>query len=413
MRRQFGVMAPRAFSDATGSDPWWAQTECLVDPQGVPAIDIRLRFLQMQARSVEQVSHDGRFEPVAILRVGDRDIACWDEGIPRTHDVSGVAINDLLQQARVIPLSERAGRNTETVRDAAGVVSGRLTHERWSIDGCIRLSADWHGRFVRLRLRVENVTGWTPADGNRDRAMRRSLLGAHLLLLARGGTFVSLIDPPDDAVDAAASCANVRTWPVLVGEAGRRDLLLSSPIILYDYPAIAPESPQDLCDGTEIDEILALRVMTLTDDEKREARATDDRAREIVDRTDTIPRDVFERLHGAIRQQQPADAVPGLVEWEALLNPPGLPSPEDDAVEIAGVRVTRGSRVTVRPTRRADPIDMFMRDRVARVEGIYRDLEGVTHVAVVLADDPAGELLAGYGRYLYYGPEELEPVMSS
>jgi hypothetical protein len=412
VRWQFGVVAPRAFSDATGSDPWWAQTECLVDSQGAPVIDIRVRFLQAQARSVEQASGDRGFEPAAIIRAGDRDVAGWDEGIARTHDVSDVDVTGLLKRERVIPLSECAGQETETVVDAAGIVSGRITRERWSIDGCMRLSAERHGRFIRLRLRIENTTGWRPADVDRDRAMRRSFLSAHFLFHVRGGTFVSLIDPPEDAVEAAASCANVRTWPVLVGDAGQRDLLLASPIILYDYPAIAPESPRDLCDATEIDEILALRVMTLTDDEKREARATDDRARDIVDRTDTIPRDVFERLHGAIRQLQPADAVPGLVEWEALLNPPGAPLPEDDAVEIAGVRVTRGSRVTVRPKRRADPIDIFLRDRVARVEGVYRDLEGATHVAIVLADDPSGDLLAGYGRFFYYGPDELEPVES-
>jgi hypothetical protein len=407
VRWQFGVVAPRAFSDATGSDPWWAQTECLVDPDDTPAVDIRLRFLQAQARTVEQSSGAGGFERVAMLRVGDDDVAGWDEGVARTHDLAAVEIRELLHRERVVAVSESAGQETELVRDRAGVVNGRVTRERWPIDGWIRLSAEPHGRFIKLRLRLENVTGWTGAD--RDRAMRRSMLSAHLLLRLRGGTFVSLIDPPADAAAAAASCANVRTWPVLVGEAGCRDLLLSSPIILYDYPAIAPESPHNLCDSTEIDEILSLRVMTLTDEEKREARATDARAREIVDRTDAIPQDVFERLHGAVRELRPAGAVPGLVEWETLLNPPGQPAPQDDAVEIAGIRVARGSRVTVRPKRRADPIDMFMRDRVARVEGIYRDLEGVTHVAVVLADDAAGDLLAEYGRYLYYGPEELEP----
>ena len=408
VRWQFGVVAPRSFSDATGSDPWWAQTECLVATDDAPAIDIRLRFLQAQARTVEHTSGDGGFEPAGLLRVGDHDVAGWDEGIARTHDVAGVELRDLLDQERLIPVSESGGQETELVQDDAGVVSGRITRERWPIDGSMRLSAERHGRFIRLRLRIENVTDW--AGDDRDRAMRRSFLSAHLLLQVRGGAFVSLIDPPDDAVEAAASCANVRTWPVLVGEAGRRDLLLSSPIILYDYPAIAPESPRDLCDGTEIDEILALRVMTLTDEEKREARATDARARDIVDRTDAMPQDVFERLHGAVREAQPSGAVPGLVEWETLLNPPGQPAPQDDAVEIAGVRVARGSRVTVRPKRRADPIDLFMRDRVARVEGVYRDLEGVTHVAVVVADDAAGDLLAEYGRYLYYRPDELEPA---
>ena len=49
---------------------------------------------------------------------------------------------------------------------------------------------------------------------------------------------------------------------MLVGEEGERDTMLSSPIILYDYPQIAPESPGSLFDGTEIDEILSLRILT-------------------------------------------------------------------------------------------------------------------------------------------------------
>ena len=45
-------------------------------------------------------------------------------------------------------------------------------------------------------------------------------------------------------------------------------------------PQIAPESPGDLFDGAEIDEILSLRIMTLTDEEKREMRQSDERARQ-------------------------------------------------------------------------------------------------------------------------------------
>jgi hypothetical protein len=408
VRWQFGVVAPRVFGDTTGSDPWWAQTECLIEPQRSPVVDIRLRFLQVQTRTVERKTDDGRFEAVARLHAADRDLVGWDEGIARTHDLAAVGVDGLIDREEVVPIPVSAGREVEVVHESDGVEIGRVLRERWSIDAALTLAASRHGRFVKLRLRLENRTAWSAADTDRNRAMRRSLVSAHVLIQAHGGAFVSLLDPIPDAVEAAASCANVRTWPVLVGDAGRRDLVLSSPIILYDYPVVAPESPQNLCDGTEIDEILALRVMTLTDEEKREARATDDRARQIVDRTDAIPQEVFERLHGAIRRVGPEPA--GLVEWETLLNPPGAPSPEDDAVEVRGVRITKGSRVIVRPTRRADPIDVFMRDRVARVEGVYRDLEGHTYVAVVLADDPCGDLLAGYGRFLYYGPEELEPV---
>ena len=77
--------------------------------------------------------------------------------------------------------------------------------------------------------------------------------------------------------------------------------MLSSPIILYDYPAIAPESPGDLFDGTEIDEILTLRVLTMTDQEKEEARSTDARAGRLLDRAELLAPEQFAKLHGVFR----------------------------------------------------------------------------------------------------------------
>ena len=81
--------------------------------------------------------------------------------------------------------------------------------------------------------------------------------------------------------------------------------MLSSPIILYDYPQIAPESAGDLFDGTEIDEILALRILTLTEDEKREMRDGDERARQILERTEALPEEQFLKLHGVLRGMLP------------------------------------------------------------------------------------------------------------
>jgi hypothetical protein len=101
--------------------------------------------------------------------------------------------------------------------------------------------------------------------------------------------------------EAAANCKNIGTWPVLVGEEGQRDAMLSSPIILYDYPQIAPESPGALFDGTEIDEILTLRIMTLTDQEKLEMSLSDQRAREILERTESMPPEQFMKMHGVLR----------------------------------------------------------------------------------------------------------------
>ena len=84
-----------------------------------------------------------------------------------------------------------------------------------------------------------------------------------------GGTFLSMTDPPEWAAAEVAACENIGTWPVLAGPADCRDLLLSSPVILYDHPEVAAESAGELFDATEIDEILTLRTLALTDAEKR------------------------------------------------------------------------------------------------------------------------------------------------
>ena len=109
---------------------------------------------------------------------------------------------------------------------------------------------------------------------------------------------MSLTDPPERLRDAAASCRNEGLWPVLVGEPGERGTVLASPIILEDHPRIAPESPGDLFDGGEIDQLLILNILQLTDEEKAEARATDPRVREILDRSEALSPQELMRLHG-------------------------------------------------------------------------------------------------------------------
>lgn len=179
---------------------------------------------------------------------------------------------------------------------------------------------------------------------------------------------------------------------MLAGPKGSTDTLLGAPIILYDYPEVAEQSPGALFDSTEIDEILTLRVMTMTEEEKAEARATDPRAGEIIDRCDGMSPAGLQQLHGLLRDPhapQPAALVgpPGDVRdvEPAAFDTAGAPwwdpaadasvRPESDAVVIDGVRVAKGSLVRVHPSRRADAQDLFfMRpggpgDRGARGRG--------------------------------------------
>ena len=136
-------------------------------------------------------------------------------------------------------------------------------------------------------------------------ALARTFCSTHTVLrTAAGGAFVSLTDPPDALRAAAEGCENQGTWPVLAGAPGATDTLLSSPIILEDHPRVAPESPGDLFDGGEIDQMLVLNILSLTDEEKAEMRATDPRAREILERTEALTPEEIMRLNGTIRDWQ-------------------------------------------------------------------------------------------------------------
>ena len=263
-------------------------------------------------------------------------------------------------------------------------------------------------------MKVENTAGF--AATRRCRAttvVRRSFVGVHTLLAVEDATFVSLLDPPADAVEAAAGCVSDGTHPILVGDGSSDDVVLSSPIILYDHPVIAPESQGDMCDATEIDEILALRVLTLTDEEKAEARGTDARAAAIVDRWEDMPPEIWERLHGTVRSIGPAaPAVPTdeapVPWWEPAVD--AEVDPWSDALRIGDVDVAKGTRVRLRPSRRADAHDMFVAGKDATVAGVFHDVDGDLHVAVTVDDDPASVELDWQGRYLFFHPDEIEVV---
>jgi hypothetical protein len=133
----------------------------------------------------------------------------------------------------------------------------------------------------RLTVTVRNET---PFSGDREAALRQTFCSTHMVL--RGATFVSATEAED--------CEQIGCWPVLVGD----DAMLCSPIILEDHPRIAPESPGDLFDGGEIDGLLALNILALTDAEKAEMRASDPRTREILERMENLTEEQLLRLSG-------------------------------------------------------------------------------------------------------------------
>ncbi len=417
IRWTFGVLAPRRWAEADGSERWANRTEVIVDPGAAPALRVRIRCLQVQERRIEGAGGDGTFEPVDALTVGSVTHVDFAEAIEHELDLPVVTLLPLAGARAIIGVHLDAGVDVDPIEDPDGHVVGRIVRQRWDVTAQVRVTARWAdgpGALLHVTVDVENTVADDDPAATRDQALHRSLTAVHTLLAIDDGVFVSLLEPPDFAAAAAGGCRSEATFPVLVGVEGSptADVVLSSPIILYDHPAVAPESEGDLFDATEIDEILALRILTLTDEEKAEARGTDQRAAAIVDRWDDMPPEIWERLHGAIRSigpsaPEPDPSVPGAAPWWD----PGVDGSVDpfaDTVMIGGRRVGRGTQVVLRPSRRADAHDLFLAGQHATVAGVFRDVDGGDHVAVTLDDDPATELLAAQGRYYYFAPDEVE-----
>ena len=411
-RWQFGVLGPpRATAGSFAEEPAMS-LQCLLEAgTGAASVTVHLRCLQLQVRSVEErVGEEHR--PVEELVVDGRSLLSWDEAVEceaalSAYDLTGAATGSTTP-AVASPVGLAGGEEVEPVVDHAGTPVGRIVRRRESLRAGVTLTAEPDDGFVRLTVTVENAH---PDEVHgKDEAIRASLIGTHVLVVADGARFVSLLEPPERAAAAARRCRQQRCFPVLAGPPGSSDVVLGSPIILYDHPEIAEQSAGALFDSTEIDEILTLRVMTMTDAEKAEARATDPRAAEIIDRCDAMSPETLRDLHGVLRDPQRTDDGPrGDVPWWDPAADESV-KPDEDSVVIDGVSVSRGSLVRVHPSRRADAQDLFFAEQVARVSAVLSDVDGGTHVALVLLDDPAADMHEWYGRYFYFAPEELEPL---
>jgi hypothetical protein len=419
-RFQWGVLTPRTFSEAEGSERWAMRTECLMAPGAAPTLAVRVRCLQAQHRTVERRDGDTGFAPVDFLDVDGVRHVDWDEAVDQIVDVAPLALLPLHDAASVVPFSFEGGTDVEPLCAADGTTAGRFVRCRHAVTGVIRVVATTRPgagpTFVKVTVTVENTTPWAGPGAHRDDVMAQSLISVHTMLAVDDGKFISLLEPPDDAVPAAAACHSDGSYPVLVGHDDA--VVLSSPIILYDHPEVAPQSPGDLYDSLEIDEILALRVMTLTDEEKSEARGTDARAAAIIDRCDDLSPETMGALHGQMKAVGPSGRPE---EAEAVDDPYAVPwwDPEADAsfdpwtesVWIAGLEVTKGSAVRLRPSHRADAQDLFLAGLPATVAGVFTDVDGDQHVAVTVDDDPATEELIWQGRYLFFHVDEVEPLV--
>lgn len=290
-RFNFGVLYPRAYSDQQeGTEPWFAQTECMLLGTPSSMLEVRVRFLHLAECFRPHLGNST--DSASLTEVMEREIA-----LPVTN--VGSLTSHPLPWSAIFAAGESVNSTSHRPEDA--------TTRRWQSIRCsVKVSARQPREGIfHITVRIENTDLSKDLPATRDQILMRSPISAHIALGVENGAFVSLLDPPETLRALTAECNNIGGFPVLVGDPAQRNTMLASPIILYDYPEIAPESAGDLFDGTEIDEILSLRILTLTDEEKQEIRSSDERARAILDRTDNLPQEQWTKLHGALRGLRP------------------------------------------------------------------------------------------------------------
>jgi hypothetical protein len=298
------------------------QTQCIVEGSEQTTLNVSVRFLHLVTRTVGEVVElaDGLLQAGAApstppyrvvdsLRVRDKVYQRWQEATEREVSVPPLTLGGLCQRAVRHAFEFPAGSSTELLRREEGKLAGLLIRRHEAIDGDAELSAEKTSEDTfKITVRIVNRSYLPDCQhATRQTAQLYSLASTHTILHAEQGKLVSAIDPPERFQPLQAQCRNIGSWPVLVGQAPHRDTMLASPIILYDYPQIAPESQGNLFDSTEIDEILSLRIMTLTDDEKQVVAGADERVRHLLERTDSLARDQLASLHGTLRGLKSVD----------------------------------------------------------------------------------------------------------
>jgi hypothetical protein len=342
MRWNFGVLYPEAWSAAqTGSDRSRFVMEVIATAGAAAALHAEVRFLHLEQAEGGETARERAVETGAML-LQEIGASPWKQ-----------------------PFSFPGSDCSEQVEGEIELSAAPVGDEVW-----------------RIALTVRNTAPL--AEPVREAALPRSLISAHAVLGIGDGEFVSMTDPPAHLRDAVQACRNQGVWPVLAGEPGSHDTMLGSPIILEDYPRIAPESAGDLFDSTEIDEILTLRVLTLTDAEKSEIRAGGDEGKRLLESAESLPPEHLMRLHGVIRELRPAAST-----------------------------FHKGDRVRLKPSRCADAFDLVLAGKIAVIESIERDFEDNVHLAVVLEDDPGRDLgeLRQVGHRFFFSPAEVEPIV--
>lgn len=406
---QFGVLVPPACASDADDAHCESRTECVLEAPTDTVVQVRLRFLHTQHRQPEDLAH----EEVESLSVDGAEVRVGAEAVEVERDFF-FSLAGLLQKPREVPVLVAGGKSVVDVRDGIGRLQGRLVRHRQAVRGVVLVEAEpipGTAGGLRLRVILRNTTEVLAEHPPGKQLTGLSFGAAHLVIGLREGHFVSQIEPPDWARQVVETCANAWCWPVLLGAWERSAVVLCAPVILCDNPTVAPVGERT---RLELGGIPAQSPVP-----SAEASAPCGDGEEFVGDIDEMPVEVLERLHGTVRNLR--DAIPSRRRVQEQLKVPWWgpdaeerePPPEPDTVLVAGVAVTRGSRVRLNPAGRdADGPAVLLRGCLATVRGVFADVGEEPYMAVTVDGDPETGQQPEGGGHRYFFADEVEPVAS-
>jgi hypothetical protein len=269
-----GRVYPQVYTVTRSSaEPSVVQMECLArNLRQEMTVEVSACFLQLISRELRTISPPplelaGReahaFGRVSELCVDGRLHQARREAVERKVKPSRLVVAGLQPCQSQVRFYLSAGQVFQPIRDQCGRVVGAVIGRQEALQGMVEVTAQPVGaQLFKIRVNILNQTPMEPAElVDQETVLMRTFACAHTVLHASDGEFVSMTHPPEACREAAAQCRNSSVWPVLVGdrEIGERHTLISSPVMLSDYPEIGPGIIGKMLEGTELQAVQALR----------------------------------------------------------------------------------------------------------------------------------------------------------
>ncbi|MEO5651798.1 MAG: hypothetical protein ABIN79_14460, partial [Marmoricola sp.] len=196
-RWQFGVLGPPQAAPSSFAESPEMSMQCLLAPGSCqePDVTLRVRFLQVQDRDLEQrldstqsEPTSGIWSPVGELVVDGRSLLSWQEATECELPLPAYALAEIFEGARgplVETVLEVSGAcEVEPVLDDGGTPVGRIVRRRSPLVARVQVRAEPVDGLARLSVTIMN--DHPDLATTKDDALRLSLISAHVVLIAEG-----------------------------------------------------------------------------------------------------------------------------------------------------------------------------------------------------------------------------------